>query len=93
MASFADQEGSLDLQNAPFVHAKHVAFLKALQDKVDTFEYCVTEHLRMSAVYWTMTALILLGKEPREEMDVEGILAWIRQCRDPESGLGCLYMM
>ena len=61
MASFTDQSDMSGLEHAPFVHDKHVTFLKALQDKVDTFEYCVTEHLRMSAVYWTMTAFVLLG--------------------------------
>ena len=55
------ESDDIETHKVSFVEAKHGNYITSLQDKVDTFEYCVTEHLRMSAVYWTLTALKLLG--------------------------------
>lgn len=47
----------------PFYHTKHVEYIKTLASKVDkkdSYEGAVTEHLRMSGVYWSLTGLSLL---------------------------------
>ena len=40
---------------------EHVNFLKDLLKKEDTFEYLQMAHLKTSALYWSLTASILLS--------------------------------
>lgn len=47
----------------------------------DTFEYAVTEHLRMSGVYWGLAAMDLLSDI--QSMDCEGIAKWVMDCQHP----------
>jgi geranylgeranyl transferase type-2 subunit beta len=44
----------------------------------------MTEYLRMSGVYWGLTAMSLLGQLERMERDE--ILAFVRACQDEGSG-------
>lgn len=50
----------------------------ALQ-QTDTFEYYVTEHFRLSGVYWGLTGMAALGK--LGDMDEAGILSWVTTCQ------------
>jgi len=46
-----------------FYHDLHVNYIKSLASKIDSkssYEGAVTEHLRMSGIYWSLTALSLL---------------------------------
>ena len=53
--------------------SKHIAFIEryaAIPE--DDYEYCATEHQRMSAVYWSLTALDLvyaLRRSPTDNHD------------------------
>ena len=73
---------SADLLDA----AKHASFVVRSSRDRDTVEYVLTEHLRMSGVYWGLTALDLLGR--LGEMDVEPILEWLQRCKHASGGYG-----
>ena len=47
-------------------------------------EYTMTEHIRMSGMYWGIAAIDLLGCLSR--MDSAEIIAFIQQCQDKDSG-------
>lgn len=70
----------------PFCTDKHVAYIRKLSADVESFEYLVTQHLRMSGVYWGLTATALLGKDLKEESSYIGMVEWILSCQDKESG-------
>jgi prenyltransferase beta subunit len=38
-----------------FYRDKHISFVHELEKRTDTFEYHVSEHLRMSGIYWGIT--------------------------------------
>ena len=47
-------------------------------------EYTMTEHIRMSGMYWGITAIDLLGCLGR--MERQQIVEFIQQCQDTTSG-------
>ena len=59
----------------------HKSYIAGLQSKKDTFEYAATEHLRMSAIYWGLTAMELMSGTSM--MDCDRIVAWINLCKHP----------
>ncbi|CCI41182.1 unnamed protein product [Albugo candida] len=65
------------------VHLKH---LLALKDKKEDFEACMTEHMRLSGMYWGVGAMYLLGYE--QEMDPETILKEVLECYHDNGGFG-----
>jgi geranylgeranyl transferase type-2 subunit beta len=80
MASF---EGSEEIE---FCTGKHVTYIRELSADTESFEYLVTQHLRMSGVYWGLTASALLGTDLKKETSYAGMVEWILQCQDPVSG-------
>ena len=75
-------------QSAPplFARAAHMRFVKSLETATETFEYYVTEHLRMSGVYWGLCAMELM--EAGDEMDRAAIVEWVLECQHPCGGFG-----
>ena len=72
-----------------FFKDKHRDYIRKISSDNSSFEYLVTQHLRMSGVYWGLTALHLLGVNLNEEpfpVDKQSIINWILTCYDPESG-------
>eukprot|EP01098_Paradermamoeba_levis_P010777 TRINITY_DN4543_c0_g1_i2.p1 TRINITY_DN4543_c0_g1~~TRINITY_DN4543_c0_g1_i2.p1 ORF type:complete len:334 (+),score=69.92 TRINITY_DN4543_c0_g1_i2:126-1127(+) len=67
---------------------KHTSFIKALEEKKDTFEYWVTEHLRVSGVYWGLTSLELVSRLHLLDHNKETLLDWLCKCQTPEGGFG-----
>ncbi|EGC35627.1 hypothetical protein DICPUDRAFT_152036 [Dictyostelium purpureum] len=67
-----------------FLKDKHINYITNLDVKKDTFEYWVTEHIRMNGMYWGLTSLNLLGA--LEKMDKEEIIQWILSCQKPNGG-------
>mmetsp|Transcript_45106 Transcript_45106/g.75257 ORF Transcript_45106/g.75257 Transcript_45106/m.75257 type:complete len:321 (+) Transcript_45106:227-1189(+) len=65
---------------------KHAEYIRNLDKEKDTFEFVATEHLRMSGVYWGITAMALLDR--LHEMDKEGILKFVKGCQHPSGGFG-----
>ena len=94
-----------DANIPPFFEGLHTTYIPNLADKLDaptSYEGAVTEHLRMSGVYWSLTALSLM-KSPTEVDDIMGltkakkrdgddstsrpaIVDWVLQCHDKRSG-------
>lgn len=64
----------------------HVKYVQSLDTKKDELEYWLTEHLRLSGVYWGLTALHLLGHPnalpPQETID------FVLSCQHENGGFG-----
>jgi geranylgeranyl transferase type-2 subunit beta len=85
-----------------FYEDLHVAYITSLAQRLDeptSYEGALTEHLKMSGVYWSLTALHLL--RPSDQVDQLlgattkrvapaahklSILDWLFDCFDPKSG-------
>ncbi|KAJ2742283.1 Rab geranylgeranyltransferase [Coemansia sp. BCRC 34301] len=65
---------------------KHVEYIKSLDKKHDEIEYWMTEHLRVSGVYWGSVAVHLLGQ--RDALDRDGIVEYILGCQNGDGGFG-----
>jgi prenyltransferase beta subunit len=59
----------------------HKSYIIGLQSKKSSFEYAATEHLRMSAIYWGLTAMDLMSA--KDMMACEEIIAWVMKCQHP----------
>ncbi|XP_035721467.1 geranylgeranyl transferase type-2 subunit beta-like isoform X2 [Vespa mandarinia] len=64
---------------------KHADYLIAYGNNKDEYTYCMTEHVRMSGIYWGLNALDLMGKLDRTNK--EEILEFIRQCQSDSGGI------
>lgn len=63
---------------------KHIDFIRKYGKDESDYEYGMTDYLRMSGMYWGLTALELLDKLdclPKQE-----VLDFIKECQDEESG-------
>ena len=92
---------SLDIghNTVQFHRSSHLQYIRRLADKLDSpssYEGAVTEHLRMSGIYWTYAALSLLVS-PSEASTILGvhssseearvsIIDWVLKCFDAKSG-------
>lgn len=65
--------------------AKHADFLASYGDDKNDYEFCMTEYLRMSGIYWSLTAMDIMGKLDR--MDRTGILEFIKKCQHENGGI------
>lgn len=63
---------------------KHTDFIANYGTKEDSYLYGMTDYLRMSGIYWSLTALNLLGEG--QLLNKEDIIEFIKQCQDPDSG-------
>lgn len=75
----------------PFYDSLHVQYIQNLAAKLDaSFEGAITEHLRMSGIYWSLTALHILTTTPTQVdklMNVsESIIDFVFECFDEKSG-------
>ena len=83
----------------PFHRSSHLRYIRVLANKLDSpssYEGAVTEHLRMSGIYWTYGALsllvppseasIILGVHVSEEESRPSIVDWVLKCYDAKSG-------
>jgi len=88
-------------EKPPFYNDMHVSYITTLASKLDaknSYEGAVTEHLRMSGIYWSVAALSLLKSEkevdelmglsmsPLEESNRLSIVDWVFQCYDEKTG-------
>lgn len=73
-------------ETGKFFHGKHCAYIRKVSADTESFEYLVSQHLRMSGVYWGSTALVLLGVDIEVEPFSVGMIDWIMSCYDEESG-------
>ncbi|KAG7210282.1 hypothetical protein KM043_011826 [Ampulex compressa] len=64
---------------------KHANYLISYGTDKDEYTYCMTEHMRMSGMYWGLTALDLMGK--LDQANKEEVLEFIRQCQHDSGGI------
>ena len=89
MSTFVSQETgdattAGTIQN--FYAEKHAAYVTKIANDTSSFEFVVSQHFRMSGVYWGLTALSVLGIDIKKEMDMVPLLEWLMNCQDPISG-------
>lgn len=64
---------------------KHAAYLHSYAMDKDEYNYCMTEHMRMSGMYWCLTALDVMDKLDRTKKDE--VLEFIAQCQAESGGI------
>ncbi|KAJ2156562.1 Rab geranylgeranyltransferase [Coemansia sp. RSA 552] len=65
---------------------KHVDYIKSLDKRQGDLEYWMTEHLRMSGIYWGLVALHLLGRA--DALDREAVIEYVLGCQNADGGFG-----
>ncbi|KAL1491636.1 hypothetical protein ABEB36_012205 [Hypothenemus hampei] len=63
---------------------KHVQFINEYGKDEDNFEYGMTDYLRLSGMYWGLTALELINAQPSQCKD--NIIDYVKKCQDTNSG-------
>ncbi|XP_004365312.2 RAB geranylgeranyl transferase b subunit [Capsaspora owczarzaki ATCC 30864] len=79
MASYESKDATLPSTIHPLLLKKHVEFLVGYTPANNPYEYAVTEHLRMNGMFWSLTALDLMGA--LDQMDREAIVTFVRDCQ------------
>jgi len=97
MAEFTSEEGGSFQQNSQsnedendtsFGEDKHTSFILNLYQENSSFEQLMMEHLRMSAVYWGLTGLSMMGKDSVEGIDKPALVEWVLSCQHEDGGFG-----
>ncbi|KAK5001944.1 hypothetical protein LTR28_012038, partial [Elasticomyces elasticus] len=65
---------------------KHVRYIQSLDTRKDELAYWHTEHLRLSGLYWGLTALHLLGHP--DALPRDGVLDFVFSCLHDNGGFG-----
>jgi geranylgeranyl transferase type-2 subunit beta len=80
------------------LHAQYITSLASKLDKPTSYEGAITEHLRVSGVYWSLTALSLLQSADTvdqsmgvtvpspDENNRPPIIDWVFECFDAKNG-------
>ena len=95
MTDFVKNESDIAIEeeNLVFIAEKHLQYIKKISSDTTSFEFAVTQHLRMSGVYWGLTAVSVLGKDLYIEMDAENIIDWVIKCQHENGILKYLYII
>lgn len=64
--------------------SKHVDFIKEYGRSQHTYEYGMTDYLRVSGMYWGLTALELMDR--LHDLPENEVVEYIAQCQDKKSG-------
>ncbi|RIB05542.1 terpenoid cyclases/protein prenyltransferase alpha-alpha toroid [Gigaspora rosea] len=64
----------------------HVKYIQSLDTKKDDLEYWLTEHLRLSGVYWGLTALDLMNNV--DALNKEEVVKYVVSCQHDNGGFG-----
>ena len=67
-----------------FLPKLHETYVLGLDKDKETFEYQVTEHLRVSGVYWGLAAMDVLGR--LDAMDRDGVIEYVASLQKPSGG-------
>ena len=71
---------------AAFAADNHAEYIVRVAQDTTSLEYAVSEYLRMSGIYWGLTAASVLGRDLEAEMGASGILDWVLRCWHPDTG-------
>uniref|UniRef100_A0A060T982 Geranylgeranyl transferase type-2 subunit beta n=1 Tax=Blastobotrys adeninivorans TaxID=409370 RepID=A0A060T982_BLAAD len=77
---------SLHFRQMEFLREKHIQYIKSLDTRKDELEYWFSEHLRISGLYWGLTALDLMDAVdtlPRDE-----VIDFVKKCQHKNGGFG-----
>ncbi|CAM9336623.1 unnamed protein product [Pylaiella littoralis] len=80
-------DGGEDIEPS-FVEELHRQYVLSISEQTDTFEFCMTEHLRMSGVYWGLMSMALMGRDLRKEMGAQDLSNWVMRCQHEGGGFG-----
>ncbi|KAI5961858.1 BET2 [Candida pseudojiufengensis] len=69
----------------PFVKDKHIHFIIE-QESNRSYEYWLSEHLRMNGLYWGITALITMKTLNNTTLPQQKVIEYVMSCWDSESG-------
>lgn len=69
-----------------FFDSKHVEYVIKISKDTESFEHVVSQYLRMSGVYWGLTATCVLGRNIVDEMDSDMIVEWVLNCQNSDGG-------
>ena len=69
-----------------FFEDLHAEYIKKIANDTSSYEYIMTQNIRMSGVYWGLTAMALLGRDLQVEIDADYIFNWLLSCQDPLTG-------
>ena len=86
MSDFVIGTGKRSEENIPFYHSHHKQYIKKVSSDQESFEYVVSQHFRMSGVYWGLTAMSLLIKDISTEIDTSPIVDWVLRCQHDNGG-------
>lgn len=81
----------LKKMQATFLGELHLSFIQNLDNHQDEFEYWALDHLRMSAFYWAITALMLLKGDQWEQfspVNKQSIIEFVLECHNEDGGFG-----
>ncbi|KAJ2588335.1 Rab geranylgeranyltransferase [Coemansia sp. RSA 1722] len=76
---------------------KHVEYILSLDKRQEEIEYWMTEHLRISGIYWGLVALSLMNKQQaldKEEIllqvniNVDGVVEYVEKSMNYDGGFG-----
>ncbi|KAJ1965107.1 Rab geranylgeranyltransferase [Dipsacomyces acuminosporus] len=82
-----DPEGtSTSSSSSSLMVEKHVSYIKSLDKKHEELEYWMTEHLRVSGIYWGLVALQLLGRA--DGFDKDKVIEYVLSCQNADGGFG-----
>ncbi|XP_033210853.1 geranylgeranyl transferase type-2 subunit beta [Belonocnema kinseyi] len=84
--AFLRKDIELPAEIPPLLLEKHANYLLSYGMNKDDYTYCMTEHLRMSGMYWGLTALDLMGQLDRTNK--EEVLEFIQKCQHDCGGIG-----
>ncbi|KAL4254163.1 Geranylgeranyl transferase type-2 subunit beta [Abortiporus biennis] len=62
----------------------HVKYIQSLGENKDDLTYHMTAHLRMNAIYWGLTALIVMGH--KDALNREEMIDFVLSCWDDQAG-------
>ena len=90
MASFFPGGGGKQLEDSElrFLEEEHVKYIQKVSQDTTSFEMVVMQHMRMSGVYWGTTAMALLGRDLKTEMNSDKIVEWVLSCQCENGGFG-----
>ncbi|KAJ1994477.1 hypothetical protein H4R33_000262 [Dimargaris cristalligena] len=69
------------MSNHQFLRNLHIQFIEQLDKKQDALEYWYSEHLRLSGVYWGLTALQLMGCP--DLLGRDAVIKYVLSCQHP----------
>ncbi|CAO3587950.1 unnamed protein product [Absidia cylindrospora] len=64
----------------------HVKYIQSLDNRKEDLEYWLTEHLRVSGVYWGLTALNLINHV--DALPKDEVVAYIKSTQHEDGGFG-----